>query len=157
MEPFHFEARISEVMMNTVWQVVYVPFDAEQVFGARSGVDVCGTLDGVNYRRSLLSDGQGGWFFVLNAAMRKAIGKSLGDSVQVVLQRDDTYREVTLPDYFLDALAESPVAMQVYEKSPPSTRRWLLEFLTQPKSMDAKARRVLKAIEVLEKQARRTR
>jgi len=155
MEALRFKARISEVMMNTVWQVIFVPFDVEAVFGARSGVDVCGTLDGQPFQRTLISDGQGGWFIVTNVAMRKALGKSPGEEVDVVMQRDDTYREVTLPDYFMEELAHNRLAMQAFQKASPSTLRWLLEFLTQPKSDAAKANRVLKALAILEERAKR--
>ncbi len=38
-----------------------------------------------------------------------------------------------------------------YEVTNPSGKRWMAQFLTEPKSADVKAKRVLKALEVLER------
>ncbi|MBP6185662.1 MAG: DUF1905 domain-containing protein [Saprospiraceae bacterium] len=146
-----FTARITEVAVNTVWLVIYVPMDVEATFGAKSGVDVRGTIDGLPYQRSLISDGNGSHFIVTNLAMRKQLGKTTGDEVLVTMERDDTYKEVTLPDYFVDELAQHPRAQAAYDKAPPSSKRWVVSFLNEPKSDAAKVNRVFKVIEVLER------
>jgi hypothetical protein len=146
-----FESRIEQIDMNEVWTVIYVPFDVEATFGAKGRLDVSGTIDGVPYQRTLLSDGKGRYFIVTNVTMRKKIGKDAGDWVQVEMEPDETYKEVVLPDYFIEELEEYPDAKAAYEKAPPSSKRWVLQHLTEPKSMDARARRVVKTIEVLQK------
>jgi hypothetical protein len=129
--------------------IVPIPFDVEKIFGTKNRVDVKGTLDGLPIQRTLLSAGDGTHYFMLNAAMRKAIGKGEGDEVFVEIEPDDTYKDVEIPDFLLYELEENPVAKLEYERTSPSNRRWMTQYLTEVKSLDAKANRVLKVLEIL--------
>lgn len=148
-----FEAEI--VQISDVWLVIFVPFDVKAAFDEKSRIDVRGAIDGVPYQRTLLPDGQGRHFIVTNAAIRKKIKKKAGDRVHVTMEPDETYAVVALPDYFEEELENFPVAKAYYEKSAPSFKRWVVQYLTEPKSLDAKAKRVIKMIEILEERAAR--
>jgi Domain of unknown function (DUF1905)/Bacteriocin-protection, YdeI or OmpD-Associated len=136
--------------------IAVVPFDIETVFGVKNRVDIKGTVDGCPIERTLLPVGDGRHYFMLNAKILKAIGKKTGDEVYIEIEEQEHtgYKEVELPDYFIFELEGNPVAKAQYEASNPSTKRWVAEFVTQPKSADAKAKRVLKALEVLERRSR---
>lgn len=133
--------------------IAVVPFDIETVFGVKSRVDIRGTIDGQPIERTLLPLGDGRHYFMLNAKILKAIRKKTGDEVYIEIEEQEHtgYKEVELPDYFLMELEENPIAKAQYEVTNPSGKRWMAQFLTEPKSADAKAKRVLKAIEVLER------
>ncbi len=133
--------------------IALVPFDIEKVFGVKNRVDVRGTIDGYTFERTLLPLGDGRHYFMLNAKMLKAIRKKMGDEVYIEIeeQENEGYKEVELPDYFVAELDENPIAKAQYAVSNPSTKRWVAQFVTEPKSLDAKAKRVLKALEVLER------
>ena len=148
-----FEAEI--IQISDLWLVIFAPFDVKAAFGEKSRIDVCGTIDGVPYQRTLLPDGQGRHFIVTNTAIRKKLKKKAGDKVLVTMQPDETYAVVVLPDYFEEELENFPVAKAYYEKSAPSFKRWVVQFLTEPKSPDVKANRVIKMIEILEERAAR--
>ncbi len=147
---YRFESSITAMNMNEIWKVVMVPPEIVQALGAKTRLDVRGRIDGVPFQRTLLSDGQGGHFIVTNVEMRRRIGKQAGSTVVVEIEPDETYRIVELPDYFEDELDQNPVAQAAYEKSPPSSKRWIANYLTEVKSLDAKANRVVKALEILE-------
>ena len=150
-----FNAQITTFNASAIWQVVYVPFDPVAVFGKKGRIDVCGTIDGLPYQRTLLPDGQGRHFIVTNAVMRKKIRKKVGDTVIVTMEPDATYAIVILPDYFEEELENYPLAKAYYEKSAPSFKRWVVQFLTEPKNMDTKANRVITMIGILEQRAKR--
>jgi Domain of unknown function (DUF1905)/Bacteriocin-protection, YdeI or OmpD-Associated len=133
--------------------IALVPFDIETIFGVKNRVDVRGTIEGYTIERTLLPLGDGRHYFMLNAKILKAIGKKEGDElfIEIEEQEHEGYKEVELPDYFIMELAENSIAKAQYEVSNPSTKRWVAQYVTEPKSVDAKANRVLKALEVLEK------
>ena len=136
--------------------IALVPFDIEAIFGVKNRVDIRGTIDGHPFERTLLPLGDGRHYFMLNAKMMKAIRKKMGDEVSIEIEEKENtgYKEVELPDYFLMELEENPIAKEQYEASNPSAKRWVAQFITEPKSADAKAKRVIKAIEVLERHHR---
>ncbi len=133
--------------------IALVPFDIEAVFGVKNRVDIRGTIDGLAFERTLLPVGDGRHYFMLNAKMMKAIGKKMGDEVLIEIEEteNESYKEVVLPDYFLMELEENPAAKAGYELSNPSGKRWVAQYVTEPKSADAKAKRVLKVLDVLER------
>jgi hypothetical protein len=136
--------------------IAIVPFDIEKVFGIKNRVDIKGTVDGCPIERTLLSLGDGRHYFMLNAKIMKAIHKKNGDEVYVEIEEQEHtgYKEVELPDYFVMELEENPIAKAEYEAMNPSSKRWVFQFVTEPKSLDAKAKRVIKALEVLERRSR---
>ena len=133
--------------------IAVVPFDIEAVFGVKNRVDVRGTIDGYTFERTLLPLGDGRHYFMLNVKILKAIRKKMGDDVYIEIEEQEHtgYKEVELPDYFLMELEENPIAKAQFELTNPSGKRWMAQFLIEPKSADAKAKRVLKALEVLER------
>lgn len=133
--------------------IAVVPFDIEAVFGVKNRVDVRGTIDGHPFERTLLPLGDGKHYFMLNAKILKAIGKKMGDEVVIDIEEQEhtAYKEVELPDYFLQELEENPVAKAEYELTNPSGKRWMVQSILEVKSADAKAKRILKVLEVLER------
>jgi Domain of unknown function (DUF1905)/Bacteriocin-protection, YdeI or OmpD-Associated len=135
--------------------IVPIPFDVEKTFGTKNRLDVKGTIDGLPIQRTLLSSGDGTHYLMLNAAMRKAIGKGEGDEVFVEIEPDNTYKIVEMPDYFLMELEENEVAKIEFKRTSPSNKRWMQQFLTEGKSMETKANRVLKVLDMLIRNSKR--
>ncbi len=71
---------------NSGWSCVVVP-DSGDYFGTRKPVKVGGTVDGHPFEATLLPVGDGTHMVPLKAALRKAVGKTLGDEVTVHLAR----------------------------------------------------------------------
>lgn len=78
----HFSGALAHPAMPASWTVVAVP-ESKTAFGTGRTVKVDGTIDGHTFAATLMPDGQGGHFLSLNAAMRKAVSKQIGDIVDV--------------------------------------------------------------------------
>jgi hypothetical protein len=137
--------------------IAIVPFDVEKVFGIKNRVDIKGTVDGCPIERTLLPVGDGRHYFMLNVKILKAIKKKSGDEVYIEIEEQEHtgYKEVELPDYFVMELDENPIAKAEYALTNPSGKRNILLLLTEPKSLEAKAKRVIKVLEILERNSRR--
>jgi Domain of unknown function (DUF1905)/Bacteriocin-protection, YdeI or OmpD-Associated len=137
--------------------VLVVPFDIEKIFGIKNRVDIKGTVDGYPIERTLLPLGDGRHYLMMNVKILKAIHKKQGDEVSVEIEEQEhtAYKEVELPDYFIAELEENPIAKAEYDLTNPSGKRNILQLLTEPKSLEAKANRVIKVLEILERNSLR--
>lgn len=64
------------------WSVVEVP-GSQDFFGHGKSVKAGITLDGVEVTSALMPSGQGYHFVSVSAALRKKLGKGVGDAVEV--------------------------------------------------------------------------
>jgi Domain of unknown function (DUF1905) len=69
---------------NSGWTCVVMP-ESGDFFGTRKAVKVAGLIDGHPFQATLLPIGDGTHMVPLNAALRKTIGKTLGDTTTVQL------------------------------------------------------------------------
>lgn len=68
------------------WSVIEVP-GSEAFFGTGKAVKANATVDGVAVTSALMPTGQGHHFISVSAALRKKLGKGVGDEVQVQISR----------------------------------------------------------------------
>jgi len=72
--------------LNIGWACAVMPASGD-IFATRKAVKVAGTIDGQPFQATLLPMGNGTHMVPLKAALRKTLGKEIGDSVAVHLQQ----------------------------------------------------------------------
>lgn len=123
-----------------------VPFDVLKVFGKRGRVPVRGTINGFPYRSSVFSMGGGRHFMVVNKTARAGAQVKGGDTVSVVMERDDEPRVITPPQDFARALGANKEAKAAWEKLSYTHQRKYAEAVEEAKRPETRARRIENAI-----------
>jgi hypothetical protein len=125
---------------------VRVPFDARVEFG-EARPPVTGTVNGVAFRSRLAVYG-GQTVLGLTKELRDAASISLGDAVEIVINRDEAPREVEIHPLFLAALDAHQQARSAFQALSFTHRREYARWIAAAKREDTRQRRVSKAIEM---------
>ena len=146
MDQCEFDTEIREAPRGGAW--VDIPADVVQKLGARARVPVNASFDGTPYRGSVVPMGA---VHVLGVtkAIREAIDKSAGDTVHVILERDDEARVVEIPEDLAEALEEDLQAKAFFEALAYTHRREYVEWIVEAKRAETRQRRVREALEML--------
>lgn len=122
-----------------------VPFDIFAVFGTRASVKVCGTIDGIPYRGSIVPHGAH-HSMTVNRRMHTALRKYIGDTIHVTMQIDTEPRVVEVPEDLLWALDANANAKAVFDKFGYSHRREYVNWIESSRKAITRARRVQEAL-----------
>lgn len=137
---------------KTGWTYFEVPADLAQQLkpGNRKEFKVKGKLDKYVIKRiSLFPMGGGKFILVLNAALRKAIGKKHGAMVEAQLLADNS--EFVFNKDFLDCLAYEPVASEFFKSLPGSHQRYFSKWIDDAKTEPTRTKRIAMAVNGLAK------
>ena len=118
-----------------------VPADVSDALGVRGHVPVVGTADGAELTATLVPVGGGRHRLFLNATVRSAIGKGVGDSVEIRIWLDRSDRTPETPPDLREALAEDG-ASAAWEALAPSRRKECLIWLADAKRDQTRAARI---------------
>lgn len=118
------------------------PFESAKEFGTRKAVPVKATFDGKMYRMNLLPHGNGTHWLHLKQEIREAIGKTEGDSVNIIVEKDEKLPEIKVPEYLQWLLENDPKMLKAFGKLSFSTKKFWVEFIDEPKTDEAKVKRV---------------
>lgn len=94
---------------------------------------------------ALLPMGEGDFIMALKAAVRKAIRKQKGDTVEVQIELDK--KEIAPPRELLECLADEPVAQQYFKGLPKSHQNWYGNWVKAAKTEHTRARRIAQIID----------
>lgn len=137
---------------KTGW--TYIEISAQQAKKLKPDTKVSfrvkGTLDSFKIKQvALLPMGEGNFIMPLNAAMRKGIGKKLGDQLKVTLEADDS--EFAFSKDFLDCLRDDPAAYDFFHSLSGSHQKYFSKWIDSAKTSVTKTKRIVMAVTALSK------
>ena len=147
-EPIAFTAVI-EQHQNMDAAFVTVPFNVAEVFGTKGQVKVKATFDDFAYRGSLAPMGNGAHVLGIRKDIRKAIGKTFGDLVEVMLEPDLEPRKVTIPPDLEAQFNMNPAARKTFTKLSFTHQREYVQDIEAAKKPETRQRRIIKRFESL--------
>ena len=144
-----FEATLERLRSNLGWIIVWIPFNVHKVWGSRGRLRVRGEINGFAFRTSLFPTRKGDHFLLVNKKMQAGAGAKEGSLAEFFLEPDTEERFVTIPAELKRILAEDRSFTRWFDALNYSIRKWLADWITQPKSADARVRRAEQVAEQL--------
>jgi hypothetical protein len=146
-----FEATIVRLPGKMAWPVFYIPESFTNAVGAKGRINVLATVDGAEFRGTLLPSNNG-HYLVYNQAIREHCGKKLGDILYVSLEVDDQPRELEVPQDVAAPLAGSETAMGKFTSLPYYMRREEINKINSAKTLPTREKRIKALIDKLSQQ-----
>ena len=78
-----------------------------------------------------------------------SIGKTEGDSVHIIVEKDENLPEIIVPEYLQWLLENEPETLKSFEKLTWSTKKFWIDYMNQPKNEDSKVERINHFLSVL--------
>jgi hypothetical protein len=141
-----FRARIEDAGGGGAF--VTVPFDVEQVYGAKR-VKVRATFDGAPYRGTLVRMGGPCHILPILKEIRERIGKNCGDEVEVVLEEDTAPRVVAVPPDLQAALSDNPSAAAFFAQLSYTHQKEYVRWVEDAKREQTRQARIVRTVELL--------
>jgi hypothetical protein len=148
MKKYQFKAKIESGDGGGAY--VLFPYDTEKEFATKGRVRVKATFNGVQYSGSLVTCGHKLHMLGVLKSIREQIGKGLGDTIDVVVWKDEGVRTVELPPQ-LENLIKKEGLLPVFEKLSYTHRKEYCRWITDAKKEETQLKRLEKAIEMLKK------
>jgi len=153
-QQLRFKAKIAGKEVGVV-ATITPPVDVPEFFQTRARVPVRGTINGFPFRSSLMPMG-GRHSMPVNKTLRDGAGVKAGDIVEVVMERDEEKRSVEVPAMLKKALTKNRVAKANWERMAFTHKKEIAIWIAGAKQEETRARRLSKAMHVLEQGARWT-
>lgn len=128
----------------TYAEIPEIPPDPHAHFG---WVKVKGSIDGYKFDHyHLMPMGNGKLFLPVKAAIRKTIKKQAGDSVYVIIYKEDS--EFVTPSDIMDCIKDTG-ALRAYEKLSDARKREKIEWIAQAIHDETRVNRIVTFIDQL--------
>jgi hypothetical protein len=128
--------------------VMVVPFDPDEVWGAKAEHPVGGTIDGRRVRGTILPDGSG-WVFTVSPMWMRDAGVAAGDDVTVELAPEGPQRGDLAGDISA-ALAASPAAAAFFDTLAQFYRKAYLRWIdATTRKPDLRAAHIAEVVDLL--------
>ena len=148
MKKYKFKAKIEAGAGGGAY--VLFPYDTDKEFATKGRVPVKATFDGVPYTGSLVKYSNPLHMLGMLKVVREQTGKGPGDTVEVVVWKDEEVRTVELPVEF-EKLMKKAGLLQVFNKLSCTHRKEYCRWITEAKKEETRLKRLEKAIEMLRK------
>ena len=149
MQPKHEFEAVLEAGDGDGGVFVVVPFSVLEVYGTKGQVPVQVTFDGYPYQGSITPLGDGHHALHVLKQIRKAVDKTIGDTVRVTLSRDVAERQMAAPADLAAQLAINPAAAAYFAKLAYPHQREYVRWLEGAKKPETRARRLSETVAML--------
>jgi uncharacterized protein YdeI (YjbR/CyaY-like superfamily) len=144
-----FKATLERLRSNLGWIIVWIPFDVQKIWGSRGRLKVRGKINGFAFRTSLFPTRKGEHFLLVNKKMQSGARAGEGMTAEFLLEPDTEERIISAPAELKRILAEDRSFRRWYDALNYSIRKWIVDWITQPKGADARVRRAEQVAEQL--------
>ncbi|MGD0783358.1 MAG: YdeI/OmpD-associated family protein [Candidatus Aminicenantales bacterium] len=141
-----FRAKLSRFEGVGTWMYVKVPFDVEKLFGRGGQIRVKGAVNGAAFRSSLMPDGDGQHFLVVNKSIRDKAKVKVGDRLTVVVEPDSGPRLIEAPPDLVKALGKNKAAKTAWDEFAYSHKKAYVDWIVAAKQAETRDRRIEKAV-----------
>ena len=146
MKKYKFKATIEPAGNGGAY--VLFPCDVQTEFGTKGRVPIKASFGGVPYAGSLVKYGRPQHMLPLLKGIREQIGKGPGDTIEVVLWKDEAKRVVEIPPQFAQLMKKEKL-LPVFERLSYTNRKEYCRWIIGAKREETRAGRLAKAIEML--------
>jgi uncharacterized protein YdeI (YjbR/CyaY-like superfamily) len=144
-----FEATLERLRSNLGWVVIRIPFNVQKTWGTRGMFRVKGEINGFAFRTSLFPTRKGEHFLLVNKKMQAGAHASEGNTAEFFLEPDTEERVVAVPAEFKRILAKDRSFRHWFDALSYSIRKWISDWIVQPKSAASRVRRAEQVAEQL--------
>ena len=131
---------------------ITIPFDVEEVFGAKR-VAVKATVNGAVYRGSIVRMG-GKYMLGIPKAFRQEAGLKAGDNIVVTIEKDEQERTVEVPADLAKELRKDMSLNEAWKRLSYTIRKEQARGLEEAKKPETRERRLGKTLEMLRDKAK---
>lgn len=147
MKEYKFTAEIKKVDDKNAGYIE-IPFNVEEEFGAKR-VKVKVKFDNVEYRGSVVKMGLPCYMIGITKEIRNKMGKTFGDTISVVLEKDEDERRVEIPNDLKLELLLNKEAQEFYESLSFSQKKKYVTWIISAKKEETRKKRIEEALEKL--------
>jgi uncharacterized protein YdeI (YjbR/CyaY-like superfamily) len=144
-----FEATLERLRSNLGWVVIRIPFNVQKIWGTRGMFRVKGEINGFAFRTSLFPTRKGEHFLLVNKKMQEGANAFEGSTADFFLEPDTEERVITVPAEFKRILSEDRTFRRWFDALSYSIRKWISDWIVQPKSAASRVRRAEQVAEQL--------
>ncbi|HEY6388561.1 MAG TPA: YdeI/OmpD-associated family protein [Candidatus Acidoferrum sp.] len=144
-----FHATLERLRSNLGWVVIRIPFNVQNIWGTRGMFRVKGEINGFAFRTSLFPTRKGEHFLLVNKKMQAGAHATEGTAAEFLLEPDTEERVVVVPAEFKRILVEDRSFRRWFDALSYSIRKWISDWIVQPKSPAARVRRAEQVAEQL--------
>jgi uncharacterized protein YdeI (YjbR/CyaY-like superfamily) len=144
-----FRATLERLRSNLGWVIIWIPFSVQKVWGTRGRLRVRGEINGFAFRTSLFPTRKGEHFLLVNKKMQAGGHAAEGTTADFFLEPDTEERVVVVPPELKHMLAEDKTFRRWFDALSYSIRKWISDWVVQPKSAASRVRRAEQVAEQL--------
>ena len=144
-----FHATLERLRSNLGWIIVWIPFNVQKIWGTRGRLRIRGAINGFAFRTSLFPTREGKHFLLINKKMQAGGRVFEGASAEFSLEPDTEERIALVPAELKRILAEDKTFRRWFDTLSYSIRKWISDWVEQPKSAASRIRRAEQVAEQL--------